>query len=405
MAAIQRIDLRKIFDSKGELTIEAKITGRSGKYAIASSPAGTSRSMHEAVPLPEGSADLAIKRFGKVRDKFRGIDASEQELVDELLYNSDNTSNFSRLGGAVSTAVSIAAAKLAAIEEGLELYEYVYENFMKRYGIRKSIPRPLGNIIGGGAHSGNRMAIQEVLVAADAGSAFENAMINWMVHKEAGKIFTENGAAGIGKNIEGGWSTPFNELKSLAIASLAVKRTKEKTGRRISLGIDAAGSQLYKHKTYTYGKKSLSAERQIAFMMKLKKKFGLEYIEDPMYEEDFEGFAKITSMAKDALVVGDDIYATNTERLEMGIDASSTNAVLIKVNQAGTLTDTINVVRLAHENSIANVVSHRSGETDDTFIAHLAVAFGSKYIKCGVVGGERVAKINELIRIEGIEKS
>ncbi len=402
---IQRIDLRKIFDSKGELTIEAKITGRDGKYAIASSPAGTSRSMHEAVPLPNGSADLAIKRFGKVRNRFRGIDAIEQELIDELLYNCDNTSNFSRLGGAVSTAVSIAAAKLAAAEEELELYEYIYENFTKRYGIRKSIPRPLGNIIGGGVHSGNRMAIQEILVAADAGSAFENAMINEIVHKEAGRVFAENGALGIGKNIEGGWSTPFNELKSLAIADLAVERVKKRTGRRVSIGIDAAGSQLYKHGAYAYGKKSLSAKEQIAFIMELKRKFGLEYIEDPMYEEDFEGFAKIKSMANGALVVGDDIYATNTERLERGIDASSTNAVLIKVNQAGTLTDTINVVRLAHENGIANIVSHRSGETDDTFIAHLAVAFGSEYIKCGVVGGERVAKINELTRIEDTEKS
>lgn len=402
---IQRIGLRKIFDSRGGLTIEAKIIGSSGRYAVASSPAGTSRSKYEAVPLPDGDADLAIRRFNAVRDRFKGIDASEQGLVDELLQSSDNTANFSRLGGAVSTSVSVAAAKLAAIEEGLELYEYVYENFTKRYGIKKGIPRPLGNIIGGGVHSSNKMAIQEILVAADAGPAFENAQINIMVHGEVGRIFVEMHAKNIGRNIEGGWSTPFDDIKSLSVADLAVKRIRERTGKRISLGIDAAASQLYKRNAYMYGRKSLSREEQISFIMRLKKKFGLGYIEDPLAEEDFDGFAKLTGLAKGALIVGDDIYATNTERLERGISESSTNAVLIKVNQTGTLTDTINTVRLAHENGMVNVVSHRSGETEDTFIAHLAVAFGSMYIKCGVVGGERMAKINELARIGGIEKS
>lgn len=394
---IKRILLRKILDSRGLDTVEATVCDNKGNCATASSPSGTSRSEYEAVPFPKGKVELGIANFKKNENKILGIEPQEQGALDSMLHEIDKTRDFSFIGGNIATALSIANARLAAAECNLELYEYVYET-TKKFGIKKKIPRLLGNIIGGGVHSNNGMSIQEVLVASDAGSVYANAASNLSIHNEVGKYLKERGLA-IGTNIENAWIPKLNDIESIALVSKIAKEF----GKKAIIGIDFAASEFYNGR-YRFEGESLSRK---AFMKKLYfifKRYNIKYIEDPLESSDFSGFAEISKIAKkNALVVGDDLYATNAGRLRDGIRWNSTNAILIKVNQTGTLSDTIATVREAWKNNIKIVVSHRSGETVDAFISHLSVAFGAELIKCGAIGGERIAKINELARIEALE--
>ncbi|MEM3247936.1 MAG: enolase C-terminal domain-like protein [Candidatus Micrarchaeaceae archaeon] len=399
---IKSVALRKIFDSRGLETIEATVTAGSGISAVASAPSGTSRSIYEAEAFPKGDVELGIKRFNAKSGSLIGIDAFDQAYIDEELHEIDGTTRFSGIGGNIAMAVSIATAKLAAKLEGSELYEYIFKRFTEKIGISKKIPRPLGNLIGGGVHSNGKMSIQEILIAADGGSLAKNAAANIETHRMLGAAIAR---LGCGVNIEGAWITPFREMKNLKLAKEAAERAGRKLGVKIRMGVDFAASKLYSKRMYSYGSRRLTREQQVSFVEKLVERFDLEYIEDPMNEDDFSGFAEINrAVGHGRYIVGDDLYATDVARLRKGISMQSTNSILIKVNQIGTLSDTIATLGMAHSHGIRTIVSHRSGETDDTFIAHLAVAFGSDYIKCGIVRGERIAKINELLRIEALEK-
>ncbi|MGC8710702.1 MAG: phosphopyruvate hydratase [Candidatus Micrarchaeia archaeon] len=396
---IKKITLRKILDSRGLDTVEASVFDNKGNFATASSPSGTSRSVYEAAPFPKGNVELGIANFKKNENKIIGADPGDQGAVDALLHEIDATDNFAFIGGNTATAISIANAKLAAAECGCELYQYVY-NIVKRFGIKKRMPRLLGNVIGGGVHSNNGMSIQEVLVASDTGSVYGNAVSNISIYREIGEYLKKRGLA-IGTNIENAWSSRLGDEESIAL----VKRIASNKRKRVLVGIDVAASELYDGK-YRFENRRMGREAFIRKMESIFNKYKLGYIEDPLESADFLGFALITkNFSRSALVVGDDLYATNSRRLMKGIRLKSTNALLIKVNQAGTLTDTIETVREAHRNNIKIVVSHRSGETNDIFISHLSVAFGAELMKCGVTGGERIAKINELARIEAIELS
>ncbi len=399
--AIKDVHARKILDSRGGFTVEVTVScaKRSATAAIANS---TSTGSHEVFAFPEGNVDLGISNLEEVKKKIIGIGAREQRNVDSALHEVGGE-RFNVIGGNVATGVSIATAKLAASLEGLELYEYVYNGFTKSLGIKKGIPMPLGNLIGGGAHSKDRMSIQEILISPKDVSFSNGIEINARVHKSVGDYIIGKLHIPAGVNIEGAWVTGLADQENLALAD-EMAGAVEELGVDVQLGADFAASEFFKDGHYVYGDRRLSPADNVAFVEKLRDDFELAVVEDPMNEDDFGGFAEITKkIGKNSLVVGDDLYTTNKERLEKGIKSSSTNGVLIKVNQIGTLSDTLDVIGLAHKNGIKTVVSHRSRETTDNFIAHLAVAFGSEFIKTGIVGGERVAKLNELARIEELE--
>ncbi|MGC8587130.1 MAG: phosphopyruvate hydratase [Candidatus Micrarchaeia archaeon] len=399
---IGSIKLRKIFDSRSQLTVEAKVSSASGISVTASAPSGTSKSGYEVAAFP-GGIDRCLRNFSYYEKKFVGIDATDQQAIDTMLHEVGGK-GLGTIGGSISTAVSIACARLAATTEGMELYDYIYSNFTRRFVSKKKMPRLLGNVIGGGAHSKKGMNIQEILISPDSDSFFRNALISAELHAAIGNMLINKLGFSIGRNIEGAWSSPLSEEGNLSIARKAADTLEKKYGTKIDLGVDVASSEFYSDGKYRYRWGELDATGQLDMMIKIKRKYGLFYIEDPFEEDDFGSFAKLTSMLKSrAFVVGDDLYATSEKRLEKGISLSATNAVLIKVNQVGTLSDTVKVVETATGKGIRSIVSHRSGETDDAFIAHLAVAFGSPLIKSGISGGERVSKINELLRIESIE--
>ena len=399
--AIERIDVRKILDSRGGFTVEVSLSSR-GKSAKAMVPNSTSTGSHEVFAFPDGDVDLAISNFATVKGKLIGIGASEQAAVDSMLHKIGGD-RFGVIGGNVATGVSIAAARLAASVEEMELYEYIYENFMKKLGVKKKIPRPLGNLIGGGAHSRNRMSIQEILISPDGVSFARGISANASVHKALGEHLSRELKISTGVNVEGAWVTGLADEENLALASEMAGLTEEQ-GVDVQIGADFAASEYFRKEKYEYQDRRLSPDENADFVVELARDFEMAVIEDPMNEDDYSGFAKITrKIGKKSLVVGDDLYTTSIDRFRKGIRSKSTNGILIKVNQIGTLSETMEVIGLAHRHGIRTVVSHRSRETTDDFIAHLAVAFGSEFIKTGIVGGERVAKLNELARIEELE--
>ncbi len=401
-SVIKDIVLRKILDSRGGFTVEAWVN--SGKFnEVAMVANSTSTGSHEVFAFPEGDVDKGIENFAKVKSKIIGIDAADQQAVDQALHEIGGD-RFGTIGGNVATGISIASAKVAAKSEGIELYEHVSKNLMKGSGINKSIPRPLGNLIGGGVHSKNKMSIQEILISSKSGNFMKDAHINAQAHKALGDHISKVLGISTGINVEGAWITGLGDMENFELARKICTEVGGKLGIPIDIGADFASSEFYKDNVYTYSDAKYSSDEHVKFVTNMIGRFGMAYAEDPMYEDDFKGFGKILrNVGEDCLVCGDDLYTTNVERVTQGVKNKSTNAVLIKVNQIGTLTDTINVVKLANKSGMQTVVSHRIRETIDNVIAHLSVAFGSKFIKTGIVGGERVSKLNELARIEVLE--
>ena len=400
---IADVSVRKILDSRCGFTVEVLVKGKDGNAALTRVPNSTSTGEHEVCAYPEDGIDAGIERFARAKERLIGYDAGDQAGVDSTL-KSIGGKRYEEIGGNIATGVSISSAKLAAKSNGLELYDYVNSVLMKGSGIVSGIPRPIGNLIGGGAHTHSNMSIQEILISPKGKNFMSNAYANGQAHKKLGEELGRRGGA-YGVNVEGAWNTGLSDIENVRLAHKVADTVKGEFGIEVELGIDFAASEYHESGRYTYSGKEISREEQIDFVNKLAQEFGIRYIEDPVEENDFEGFAKINeALGKSALVVGDDIYTTDPERLREGIKRQSSNAVLIKVNQIGTLSDTIEVVKLANMNKMKTVVSHRSRDTYDSFIAHLAVAFGSEYIKCGIVGGERVSKLNEVARIEGLRK-
>jgi len=385
---IKDIVLRVVFDSRGMQTVEAIITdGKS--YAKASAPSGTSKSRYEAVAFPNNSVELGINRFYKKKNKLIGADELDQQGIDSLLHEIDGTENFSYIGANIATAISIANARLASLKQGLELYKLV-SNLARR---KPRMPRLLGNAFGGGAH-GKGMSIQEILISSKSRIIREEEKRHVNIYNELGSNLAKNDLAS-GKTIENAWTSKLNSLESIKLIS-RIARSVEKN---IELGIDMAASEYFKNGYYFFDKKELSKKKYFDFVKDIAYTNKIYYIEDPFESSDFASFSELRSeLGKGFLVVGDDLYATNKERINEGKKQHSTDGAIIKINQAGTLSDTIEAVKAAQGLKI--IVSHRSGETEDNFLAHLAVGLGANYIKCGIVGGERIAKINELMHIE-----
>jgi enolase len=263
------------------------------------------------------------------------------------------------------------------------------------------MPFPLGNVIGGGAHAANATEIQEFLVVpGGAADAEEAVFANAAVHKNVKDLLKKKGIAA-GKGDEGAWAPQIDDALAFELIAEATGRVADEMNVSVDMGIDVAASQMWNGEGYKYRDRVRSTEDQIAYIAELVDKYNLVYVEDPLHEDDFDGFAELNSQVGDrCLLCGDDLFVTQVDRIEKGIETGSANCVLIKPNQVGTLSDTFEAVRLAHTHGLDTVMSHRSGETTDTTIAHLATAFSCVFLKCGVVGGERIAKLNELIRIE-----
>ncbi len=388
---IEDVRYRIVFDSRGNETVECKVfAGDTVGKAIA--PSGASTGSEEAVVVDPYRYEEIEEKVSKA---LVGMSVFDQVSVDEKLREIDGTENFSNIGGNFAITASLACAKAASNLLGIPLYEYVGGIFAKE------IPYPLGNVIGGGVHAPGSTSIQEFLVIpVGAKSFFEAQRTNALVHKTLKKIFREKGIFAA-KGDEGAWAAQITDEQAFEILSEAVTRVKDETGVDVRIGIDFAATELWNGERYVYKDKKLTTEEQISYVAELVDKYGIIYVEDPFHENDFEGFAELTKqIGNKCMICGDDIFVTNIKRIQKGIEIGAANTVLIKPNQIGTLTDTFKAVKLSKDNGYKVVVSHRSGETEDETIAHLSVAFNATLIKTGVVGGERIAKLNELIRIE-----
>jgi len=385
---------RKILDSRGNETVEVEIFTEYG-MGQASAPSGASKGKTEVLDFPQGGVDSSLRSFKtKISAKLIGMDSLDQAGIDSLLEKIDGTPNFSEIGGNLATAISMAVAKASADELGIPLFRYLG-------GVNYRIPVPLGNVVGGGKHAVNGTTIQEFLVATHSDDIFTSIKTNAQVHKRIKEIAAKELDIPIGMGDEKAWVLPFDDEKVLSLIGEVVDEVSSKTGLEIEKGIDLAASNFYSNGSYIYKNGKLSREEQIDFVEGIVKDRGFTIIEDPFDEEDFDSFAELTKRVGDrALIVGDDIYTSSASRLEKGIEKGASNAILLKPNQVGTISRLLATFRLARENGMAVVVSHRSGETTDAFIAHLAVALGAEYIKTGTVGGERIAKLNELVRIQ-----
>ncbi len=392
MTTIEQITLRTILDSRGNETVEAEIYTESG-FGRAAAPSGASTGTYEAkVRSPREAIEDARKNL---IPSLIGEDTRDQITFDALLRENDGTPDFSSIGANVAVALSLACAKAAASSLNLELFRYLGGAFASE------TPLPLGNVIGGGAHAPNATSIQEFLVVpTGASGATEGVFVNAAVHKTVKKILQARGKLS-GKGDEGAWAPAISDTEAFEIISEAIATVSDETNVEVRMGVDVAASELWDGERYRYRDAARTSEDQIAYMADLVDRYNLVYIEDPLFEEDFEAFAGLTDQVGDrCLICGDDLFVTNVERITKGIETDAANCVLIKPNQIGTLTDTFEAIHLARESGMETVMSHRSGETTDATIAHLATAFGCIFIKTGAVGGERIAKLNELIRIE-----
>ncbi|MDR0900453.1 MAG: phosphopyruvate hydratase [Methanobrevibacter sp.] len=401
-SVIEDVRVRKILDSRGNPTVEVDILTWNG-FGRAAAPSGASTGSREVVSFPEGGVERIISEVEDlISSELIGMDAEDLSDIDLVLKEIDGTDNYSSIGGNTAVAVSMAVAKAAASSYTLPLYKFLGGNLVNE------IPYPLGNMMNGGAHAGiHAPDIQEFLVVpVGASNITEAVFANVSVSKKLKELIQEKDSRFTGgKGDEGGWIPNISNDAALEIQAQACEEVGNELGIAIKPALDMASSEFWDNdkQKYVYAQDNVSRDtgEQIEFVKDLIETYGMFYVEDPFDESDFAGFAELTSKVGDkCLICGDDLFVTNKEILSKGIDMNAANAIIIKPNQIGSLSETYATVKLAKENDIAPVVSHRSGETTDETIAHLAVAFSAPLIKTGALGGERIAKLNELIRIE-----
>ncbi len=398
---IEDIIARKVFNNRGEETVEVDVITTSGFGRVAA-PAGKSRGKAEVVYYPQGGVEQAVKKVEElITPEIVGLGADCQEEIDKTLHDIDGSKDFRAIGGNTAFAISLANAEAAANSSGLLLFQYLGGH------VAHELPYPLGNTISGGQHTqGKSPDLQEFLVLSHGAESFlEAATANILVHRKVGETLVKKDKLfGEGKSDEGAWVANVGNMEALEVLAEACEEVGAETGFECGVGIDVASSSMWngKNRTYNYQreKKTRDSGEQLEFILELIGKYHLVYVEDAFHEEDFASFAELTKKSKNCLICGDDLFTTNSERLSRGIKMHAANAVIIKVNQVGTLTDAWETIEMAKRNGYVPVMSHRSGDTCDWHIAHLALAFKCPIIKTGVVEGSRIAKINELIRIE-----
>ena len=397
MTLITDVRLRQILDSRGSRTVEADVLTESGGFGRAAAPSGASTGEFEAIELAPGEAIAAARELAVPRLVGEAY-AGNQREVDRILRAADGTDDFSTIGANSAVAISMAAAKAGADVLGAPLFQHLGGTFRG-----STFPTPLGNVIGGGAHAADATDIQEFLaVPIGAPSVADAVFANAAVHAEVADLLAARGAA-CGKGDEGAWAPPIGDDEAFEVVEEAVETVADEVGFDVSIGLDVAAAELYDADAggYEYSDTVRNTDDQIAYLTELIDRYELVYVEDPLDEADYDGFARLTDeVGDDTLICGDDLFVTNTQRLAAGVDVGAANSILIKPNQIGTLSDAVDAIELARDNGYESIVSHRSGETEDTTIAHLAVATAVPFIKTGAVGGERTAKLNELIRIE-----
>jgi len=389
------VRLRRVLDSRGNPTVEADVLTEEGGFGRAAAPSGASTGEYEAIELPASEA-IAKAREDAVPRLVGEVHAGNQREVDAALHAADGTDDFSSIGANSAVAISMAAAKAGASVTGMPLYQHLGGTFRGN-----SFPVPLGNVIGGGEHAADATDIQEFLSApVGAPSVSEAIFANAAVHQKAHDILMERDEP-CGKGDEGAWAPSIDDSEAFEIMDEATKAVADEVGFEIRFGLDVAAAEMYEDGAYQYSDRERSTDEQVEYIADLVREYDLKYVEDPLDEDDYDGFAALTEQVGDrTLVCGDDLFVTNTSRLGDGIQQGAANSILIKPNQIGTLSDAFDAIELAVENAYGHVVSHRSGETEDATIAHLAVATDAPFIKTGAVAGERTAKLNELIRIE-----
>jgi enolase len=409
MSTIQSIRAREILDSRGNPTVEADVLLASGAFGRAAVPSGASTGEHEAVELRDGDKGRylgkGVRRAadnvnGEIAGALKGMDALDQTGIDRAMIALDGTPNKGRLGANALLAVSLATARAAAQECGLPLYRYLGGP------LANILPVPMMNILNGGAHAANNVDFQEFMVMPVGANSFsEGLRMGTEIFHALKKVLTgQKKSTGVGD--EGGFAPDLaSNEEALEVILTAIDQAGYHAGDDVVLALDVAASEMHRDGAYVFHKSSgdrLSAEEMVHFYAEWAKKYPIRSIEDALDENDWAGWKLLTdAIGKHTQLVGDDLFVTNTERLGQGIERGIANAILIKVNQIGTLTETLEAIELARSAGYNAVMSHRSGETEDTFIADLAVATGVGQIKTGSASRtDRVAKYNQLLRIE-----
>ncbi|MGD9694064.1 MAG: phosphopyruvate hydratase [Thermoleophilia bacterium] len=408
MSQIARVHARQILDSRGNPTVEVDVVLDSGAVGRAAVPSGASTGAFEALELRDGDPSAyggkgVEKAVANIEDELAGLlvgrDASNQALIDRAMIDLDGTPNKARLGANAILGASLAVAQAAAADAGLPLYRYIGGARANR------LPVPLLNILNGGAHADNSVDLQEFMIAPVGFRTFADAIrVGAEVYASLKKVLRARGlATGVGD--EGGFAPDLaSNQDALAVIVEAIEAAGYAPGDDVALALDPATTELYADGVYTLAGegRTLDAEGMVEFWVDLVDRYPIISIEDGMAEEDWDGWVALTEAIGDRVqLVGDDLFVTNSERLAKGIELGAGNALLVKLNQIGSLTETLAAIDLASRAGYASMISHRSGETEDTFIADLAVATGAGQIKTGAPSrSERVAKYNQLIRIE-----
>ena len=405
MPKITNIKARQVFDSRGIPTIESEVYSDDGSKGSAIVPSGASTGTHEAFEL----RDIENKKYlgksvlkamekvnGEISKALIGLDVADQKKIDKILIDLDGTEQKKRLGANAILSVSLASNKAAAVSKKIPLY--------KNLGNQKTLPVPLMNIINGGAHANNSLRIQEFMIRPDKARSFKEAVniCFLVIQKLKSQLNNNNLSTTVGD--EGGFAPSLsNNDEAIEFILQAIDKAGFTAGTDISVCLDAAANELYKDKKYAVNSsKFISSDKTIEYYLDLIKRYPIKSIEDPFFEDDWDSWTNFTKLInKDCQVVGDDLFVTNKARLLKGINAKAGNSILIKPNQIGTLTETLEVIKLAQQYNYKTIISHRSGDSEDTFIADLAVATNSSQIKTGSLSrSERVAKYNRLLRIE-----
>ena len=405
MSKIKAVNAREILDSRGNPTIEVEVVLEDKSIGRAAVPSGASTGAFEAAELRDGGSRYlgkgvtsAVKNvIEKITPVVIGMSATEQRAIDQKMISLDGTKNKSVLGANAILGVSLATARAASISANQSLFRYLGGS------AAKTLPVPMMNILNGGAHADTNVDIQEFMIAPIGADSFKESL-RWgaEIYHSLKSVLKKKGlATSIGD--EGGFAPNLESNRAaLDLILVAIEGAGFKVGSQIALAMDVAATEFFNEGKYEFEGKSLTSDQMITYYSDLVSNYPLVSIEDPLDEDDWSGWAKLTAeLGEKIQIVGDDLFVTNPERLAKGIESKTANALLVKVNQIGTLTETIDAVNMAHENNYKSMMSHRSGETEDTTIADLAVALNCGQIKTGAPArSERVAKYNQLLRIE-----
>jgi enolase len=400
MPSITSLRGRIVFNSRGSKTIEVDIVTDNRFIGRACAPSGASVGKFEAQSFPENKAEKALAALNDNSEKFVGLQAEDMKAVYDALRSIDKTDNYSKIGGSVAYALSIAAVDSAAKALSVPLFKLLKPNKPYRF------PFPLGNILGGGAHAGpGTPDLQEILACpVGAKDIVEALEMNFKLHAETRKVIESiDRRFTYGRGDEGAWAPNVNNDQALEIVEKAVRNCGFALGRDMAIGIDFASSSFWdeEKEVYDYARQGLKRDtgEQIKFANRLIRDYKLVYAEDPVHEGDFQSMAVLTKKNPKTLVTGDDMLVTNAVKVKEAVKYGACSGAILKVNQAGSLYDAMKFAEECKKNNIKIITSHRSGESVDSHISHIAIATGSKMLKSGVLGGERIAKLNELVRL------